>query len=247
MEILFSTDRFNVIKVDDKVGIAPLYLSVAILPFVQDNRGLPKQLGVLVEKNPMRSGKNMTVITGKDEGEDPDVLSTAQRRLLDISGLDVQDPDRWHFLGFMTTHKWVSQEIPCFAVDITGLSYNAPEEEENKDGVKDEKDKVFSIVSVNQALDSDDCFIPAMFMKIFKYIFGFASEQAEEEQIAKGGDKLEQEILAIDGIVGAGNSGKEWIIHVKAGSDKEGIKSRVQEIVGDVSIKIEETKEDKSE
>lgn len=237
MEIIHSTEKFNVIKDGDKMGIQPLSLSVAILPFVQDGRGLPKQLGILTEDNPMRSGKSMTVITGKADGEDPDVLTTAQKRLLAITGLDVQDMNRWYFLGFLTTHKWVMQEIPCFAVDITGMVYNKPEDTDES--------KEFSIVGVNKALEADDCFIPAMFMKIFKF-FGYTTQDENKEDQPKNSEsnKTSVELLSIPGVIGAGETDKGWLIHAKPGTDKVSIMSKAKSIVGeDVEVRVEETPE----
>lgn len=247
-EVLFSTDKFDVIKKDGKFGIEPHTLTVAILPFTRDGKGLPGQLGVLKEYNHVRSSVGITVITGKAEGEDPDILTAAQRKMFDRSGIDVQEPERWYFLGFLTTHKMVNQEIPCFACDITGMS--APEidpDDVDPDDPVDDKAPLFVLMGVNQALDTSDCFIPAIFMKIFKYIFGFnTGGDAGQKDDSKGEqpseDPHQKEILEIDGVLGAGEKKGVWQIHVRTDADKVAIKSKILTIVGeDATVNVEET------
>ena len=55
-KILSSTNRFDVIEREGKVGIRSTVESVMILPFINDDQGLPLMLGVLKEKNPFREG-----------------------------------------------------------------------------------------------------------------------------------------------------------------------------------------------
>jgi len=233
-KVLFSTDRFDVIEKDGRTGIEPKHMSVALLAFVRDVKGLPIQLGIIKEHNKIKSKDTYTVITGRIEGEDPDVLSAAQSKMLEVSGLDVQEPERWFYLGFIQTHKMINQEIPCFACDITGM--NLPE--------NDDED------------DIDDCYIPTIFMKMFRYIFGHGSdtekEQGAEQQqvVAPTGDSRGvKELADIDGVTGSGkNDDNVWIIHVAAGADQDSISSKVKSVLGDdAKFKIEIQKETKSE
>ena len=238
-KILFDSDRFSVIGRGDRVGIEPKSQYVCVLPFTKDSRGLPLALGCMVEYNQIRCKWTDTAITGKAEGADPDILSSAQRKMLDRSGLDIQEADRWYFLGFMTTHKMINQEFACFAVDVTGV--DLPEaEEKDEDAEPDEYDPRFEMRGVNQALDTDDCFIPTMFMKVFRYIFGFNTPEdagEETESDSKSGD----EIMEIEGVIGVSEENGEWTVSVETGSDKTSIKSKVQSILGDdVSIDVVE-------
>lgn len=250
-KVLYSTDKFDVLEKDGKVGIEPNALTVAVLPFTRDGRGLPGQLGVLKEYNRIRSKEAVTVITGKADGEDPDILTAAQRKLMERSGLDVQEPERWYFLGFMTTHKMVNQEIPCFACDITGLSAKDADEDiedVDPDAADVDSKPEFMLMNVNQALESDDCFIPTIFMKVFKFIFGFSSGDEDTHKKNPGHDNKKNEILNIEGVTGASNIDDEWIIHTKKDTDDIAIKSRVAEIVGDdIIIKIEEIPDENTE
>lgn len=178
-ESLFSTQHFDVVNRKGIVGIEPTNLNVVIMPYSKE-AGLPDKLGVLDEFNPFRSGeKSITLITGTAEGDDPDILSTAQRELKEESGYDVPDPDRWMFLGFLTTSKKIDQEHPCFAVDVTGLEVPTSNE---GDGTEKEAKAKFMLIPVKEALDTNDCFIPALFLKIFKYVLGFTVDKANKKE-----------------------------------------------------------------
>jgi hypothetical protein len=239
---IFKTDRFDVVEKEGKVGIVPHNLVVAVLPFTRDRRGLPMQLGVLKEYNRVWSKDSVVAITGIAQGEDPDILSSAMRRMRKVSGLDVQEPERWFFLGFMFTHKSVDQEMPCFACDITGMDIPAVDDEEWDDEESDGSRKPeFVLMNVAQAVDVTDCMIPAIFMKVFKYVFkldgGLDSHTAQT-------DPEYDEIMDIENVSGAGKSDGVWTVHVKKGSDITSIKSKIKSIVGDSKVKIEELADD---
>lgn len=202
-KIVLENEYFNVIEKGDMFGVEPTDLCVVIMPFEKDQRGLPKSLGVLKEFNPMRDGNySITLVTGRAEGEDPDVLSTAMRELKEESGYDVQDPEKWYYLGLMTGSKVVMQEHPCFAVDITGLT----KETKEGDGTEDEDKSEFILMPVKDALNTNDAFVPTLFMKIFRYIFGFDLGKDDEQQDEKLNNlkkKLDITYLNIDGVHGS--------------------------------------------
>jgi 8-oxo-dGTP pyrophosphatase MutT (NUDIX family) len=202
-KVIHKTDYFDVVEKDGMYGIEPSELCVVVMPFERDQRGLPKTLGVLKEYNPMRDGDySITLITGRADGEDPDVLSTAIRELKEESGFDVQEPDRWFYLGMMTGSKVVMQELPCFAVDITGLVKG----EKEGDGSKSEEKSKFIQMPVKDALNTNDAFVPTLFMKIFKYIFGFdigKDEQEPNDKLNNLKKKLDITYLNINGVNGS--------------------------------------------
>jgi 8-oxo-dGTP pyrophosphatase MutT (NUDIX family) len=204
VKVIDTNKYFSTIDIDGMFGIQPDDLCVVIMPYEKDKRGLPKMLGVLKEYNPMREGDySITLVTGRAEGEDPDSLSTAMRELKEESGYDVQDAERWSYLGNMTTSKLVMQELPCFAVDITGLT----KEEKEGDGTESEAKSKFMLMSVKEALNTNDSFIPTLFLKIFRYIFGFDLGKDEEVQPLDKVNNLKKKIdityLNIDGVNGS--------------------------------------------
>ena len=201
-KILSSNKYFDVVQKGGMYGVEPTEICVVIMPFEKDTRGLPKTVGVLKEYNPMREGEySTTLITGRAEGEDPDVLSTAMRELKEESGYDISDPDKWYYLGMMTGSKVVMQEHPCFAVDITGIT---PAEKEG-DGTESEEKSKYMNVSVKEALNTTDCFIPTLFLKIFKYIFGFDIGKDEDiiDKVNNLKKKLDITYLNIQGVNGS--------------------------------------------
>lgn len=249
-KILHTTQYFDVVQKGSMIGIEPVEICVVIMPFQRDANGLPKSIGVLKEYNPMRNGNySMTLVTGRTEDEDPDLLATAMREFKEESGFDVMDPERWCFLGFMTASKLVMQEHPCFAVDITGLE---KDEEKKGDGSESEAKSSFHIVSVKEALNTDDCFIPTLFMKIFKYIFNVNDFTPKSENDETDDDindiktKLDGKLLDLEGVNGSlivdvdGNKTIEYSVSKMSDEIKnsipkefEGIKITIKELDGE--------------
>lgn len=231
-KILFTTDRFEVVDSDGRQGIVPSGLNVVVMPFERDDKGLPKNIGVLREFNPLRSGNySITLITGGAEGEDPDLLSTAIRETKEESGYDVPDPERWFYLGLLTTSKLVSGECPCFAVDVTTLT---PKEKEG-DGSEGERKSEFKLVSVKEALQTDDCYVPSVFMRMFRFIFGKEMGEPKEEEKEEQIDpllkaenlrkRLDIKYLNYDGIIG---SAVKEVTAVKVGEGKVNEKKKIE-------------------
>lgn len=174
-EVLHTNDAFNVVLKDGRYGIEPNKLSVVVMAYTSV-KGLPVTIGVIDEVNPFRDGgKSLTLVTGYSNDEDPDIFSTAQRKLKDESGYDVMDPDRWTFLGFLTDGKYSSNSSPCFACDLTGI-----EPIESTDSSNEPSS--FRLLQIKDAFDTDDCFIPALFMKMFRYIFGNSEPKLDDTQ-----------------------------------------------------------------
>lgn len=181
-KILSSTNRFDVIEREGKVGIRSTVESVMILPFINDDQGLPLMLGVLKEKNPFREGGySISLISGTSEDEDPDFLETAKRELKEESGFDVTDNSKWHFLGTVTASKMVDAEHPCFGVDVTGLEKDIA----TTDGSESEKLSEFIFIPANDVVKAKDVFIPAIFLKLFKFVVGMDLYNRDDSTFGK--------------------------------------------------------------
>lgn len=166
---LFQTEYFDVIDVDGYIAVDPKELNVVVFPYVIGETGLPEKVGIYHEKNPIRKGGfHTTLVTGTADEQDADVLATAIRELKEESGYDVTDTDRWTYLGPITHSKMVKQEQPGFSVDITGLVPGPVV----GDGSVYEQESEFKIVSIKEALQSSDVYIPTLFIRIFKHVFG---------------------------------------------------------------------------
>jgi len=168
-KILYETKGLNVVERDGRIGIVPTFMNVVVMPFVSDDQGLPLAIGVLKETNPFREGGlTISLITGTSEDEDPDLLTTAKRELLEESGFKADENDRWYYLGSVTSSKFVDHEQPCFAVDVTGLQKG----EAITDGSPEEQEMEFKFIPANDVVKAKDIFIPGLFLKLFKYVLG---------------------------------------------------------------------------
>jgi 8-oxo-dGTP pyrophosphatase MutT (NUDIX family) len=182
---LFENDSFKVVEREGMLGIVPLFTNVVVMPFLSDQQGLPLSIGVLKEPNPFRDGGiSISLITGTSDEDDPDLLSTAKRELMEESGFDVQDNARWYFLGSVTSSKFVDHEQPCFAVDVTGIEKGEPQ----PDGTEKEQNMEFKFISANDVVKAKDVFIPGLFLKLFKYVLGI-DIQGQEQEFNLGKDK----------------------------------------------------------
>jgi 8-oxo-dGTP pyrophosphatase MutT (NUDIX family) len=177
-KIVYENEWFDVIDIDGWLGIEPRNINVIVMPYTRDDNGMIDKIGVRSEKNPMRSKLDITLITGDVDDADSDIMATAIRETNEESGYNVEDFDRWTYLGLFTNSKLVKQEQPCFAVDITGLTQG----DAIGDGSKHEEESSFSLVSVGDALLSTDVYIPAVFVRAFNYIVNTKGTSAPADE-----------------------------------------------------------------
>lgn len=181
-KVIHSNEWFDVIDKNGKFGVKPNSDSVIILPYINDEQGLPLMIGVLKEINYFREGGNsLSLISGRPDDDDPNLIETARRELKEESGYDVQDNDKWFFLGTVTATKFVDSEHPCFAVNVTDLERGKRE----TDGSEEEKKSEFSFISANDVVKTKDVFIPALFLKLFKYVVGMDLYQRDDSIFGK--------------------------------------------------------------
>lgn len=181
-KILHETRFLNMVERDGMVGIVPNFSNVVILPFISDNNGLPLLVGVLKEYNVFREGGySISPITGSTDEEDPNFLETAKRELAEESGYNVEDSNKWYFLGNAISSKFVDHEQPCFAVDVTETQRNEP----STDGSQQEAMSQFVFIPANDVVKCKDVFIPALFLKLFKFVLGKDLHTPDSEDLFK--------------------------------------------------------------
>ena len=186
-KILCSTDFLDLVERENMVGVVPKFSNVVILPFVSDDEGLPLLIGVLKEYNVFREGGySISPITGSSDEEDPNFLDTAKRELMEESGYDVQDSDRWYFLGNAISSKFVDHEQPCFAVDVSDIERGKPQ----TDGSKQESLSEFVFIPAHDVVKWKDVFIPALFLKLFKYVMGKDLYKSDSDLFEPKGFKI---------------------------------------------------------
>jgi 8-oxo-dGTP pyrophosphatase MutT (NUDIX family) len=168
-KVLYTAPRFDVIDRDGYIGLRPKDDSVIILPYVTDENNLPISIGVLRERNNFREGGySLTVVSGRTDDDDSGFLETAKRELKEETGFSVTENDKWFFLGTVTASKMVDTEHPCFAVNVTGIKRGTA----TTDGSENEKQSEFLFIPSNDVVKTKDVFIPALFLKLFKYVVG---------------------------------------------------------------------------
>lgn len=181
-KIVYKCKWFDLIENGENIGIRSKSDSVLVLPFISDDRGLPLSLGVLNEKNNFRTeGYATSIVSGSPEDEDPNILSTAKRELLEETGIDVEDDSRWYFLGTLTGSKFVDSIHPCFGVDVTGIEIG----EAKTDGSESERLSSFKFIDPNEVLSVEDPFISALFLRLFKYVAGVDIYSREDSIFSK--------------------------------------------------------------
>jgi len=177
-KVLYETPGLNLVERDGRIGVVPTFMNVVVMPFISDEQGLPLAIGVLKEPNPFREGgMTVSLITGTSDDEDPDLLTTAKRELMEESGFQADENERWYYLGSVTSSKFVDHEQPCFAVDVTGLQNG----EATTDGSPEEQEMEFKFIPANDVVKAKDIFIPGLFLKLFKYVLGIDIQGSTEE------------------------------------------------------------------
>ena len=164
-KILFQNEFIEVIQNNDRVGIKQKDPSVIILPYITDKNGNPEKLGLIAEPSPIRETKiSYTVITGSPDSKDLDILATAKRELKEEGGYEVNETDKWEYLGNIYTSKMIVNGNPAFGVDITGLEGIEPQ----GDGTGLEENSRFKLIPIAEAIGYDDALISCLFIKIFQ-------------------------------------------------------------------------------
>ena len=144
-KLIHSEKNFDVVEVEGLVGIKSKSMTVAVMPYTVDDKGLIENVGFLKEFNPFRIGGFAdTLITGTVETEDENLLDTVIRELKEEGGIEVPNEQRSRviFLGAVYPYKDSDRMIPIFAVDVTSLVMAEPE----GDGSKKESQSEFLMV-----------------------------------------------------------------------------------------------------
>jgi 8-oxo-dGTP pyrophosphatase MutT (NUDIX family) len=164
-KIIHQNDYIEVIQTEDRVAIKQKNPSVMILPYTIDGNGNPLKIGLIAEPSQIKESKiTYTVITGSPDDNDDDILETAKRELKEESGYEVEDIEKWDFLGNIHSSKLVVNANPAFGVDVTDFQRG----EKEGDGSQNEENTKFYLVDISEALDKDDALISCLFLKIFQ-------------------------------------------------------------------------------
>ena len=75
----------------------------------------------------------------------------------------------------------VDAEHPCFGVDVTGLEKDIA----TTDGSESEKLSEFIFIPANDVVKAKDFFIPAIFLKLFKFVVGMDLYNRDDSTFGK--------------------------------------------------------------
>lgn len=159
---------FDIISKDDYYAIRNNSSVVAVILYTLDENSLLDGIGVVKENNPhFQSGAYTGLVMGKVENEDPSLLFRAKREVLEETGYDVKEDDRWSFLGEMYTSKIFPEPIYCYSVDITDLK----NEKIKGDGSEHESSIIFQLLSLREAKMVNDSILLSCIFKLFLKLY----------------------------------------------------------------------------
>ena len=154
---------FEVAKEEKQwIGVFYKIENVVVLPYLTNEHGMVKEIGILKEFNPLRdSNYSDTLVTGGKNNSDETTLDTAQRELEEETGYSASEEERWTYLGLLTTSKMVDCYHPCYAVCLNDLKPKKIDKESIESLSK------FRFIPLGQAIKSTDGFILSLIMKFF--------------------------------------------------------------------------------
>jgi len=167
-KVVYENKWFDVVEINGQTGIKNKHMTVAVMPYDTDEYGMVKNIGLLHELNYFREGDYCdTLITGTVEYEDDSLLLTAKRELLEEGGFDVDENERWLFLGPIYPYKDGDKMIPVFAVDVTDKT----QAEAEGDGSDKEKNSKLHMVDVREGISCDEGLVLAAFLRLFNFMY----------------------------------------------------------------------------
>jgi 8-oxo-dGTP pyrophosphatase MutT (NUDIX family) len=158
----------EVVSLDGYQAVKTNNSAVAVVVYELDENGLLDKVGLITEKNPhFKNGTFSSLVMGKVESEDTSLFHRARIETLEEAGYEVEDPERWSFLGELYTSKIIVEPLYCYAVDITGISQGKI----NGDGSDQEKSLQFELVALSKIQEVNDSVFLSCVFKLFTNLY----------------------------------------------------------------------------
>ena len=142
--------------------------AVAVILYTLDKNDLLDQIGIVTEKNPnFPSGSYSGLVMGGVENGDSSLLTRAKIETTEESGYDIDENERWEYLGELFTSKLFPDPIYCYSVNATGLVPTLP----RGDGSEQESTIEFNLVPLNKVQDITDSIVQSCFFKLFSKLY----------------------------------------------------------------------------
>jgi 8-oxo-dGTP pyrophosphatase MutT (NUDIX family) len=159
---------FQIIEKDGYHAIKYKKPGVVVIPYQLDENQLLDKIGVVKETNPFKAdGYYTSLIMGSVEPEDKSLLKRAKIETLEEAGFDVNEDERWTFLGELYTDKMVVDPVHCFSVNLTGLEGTSP----IGDGSIHEVGIEFLLLPLNEIYKVNDSILQSCFFKLFNNLY----------------------------------------------------------------------------
>lgn len=159
---------FDIVDNDGIYAIKAKDSCVVILPYILDSDGSIEMIGVVEEKNPhFEAGTYKGPVMGGLEKGDSSIIQRAKLEMEEETGYNVQDLNRWIFLGQVYASKTMPDPIYCYAVNITDLKGEAPK----GDGSSQEEGIKFHLLPLSEIWSVPDALLYTCFFKLFSSLY----------------------------------------------------------------------------
>lgn len=159
---------FEIVEKDGIYAIKALDSCVIVLPYTLDQDGSIDSVGMVKERNPhQQTGFYIGPVMGTLEKDDRSIIHRAKKELTEETGYNVEELEKWVFLGEMVISKTMPDPIYFYAVDITGKDSSSPQ----GDGSPQEEGIEFMKVPLSELAKTKDVILNACFFKLFTSMY----------------------------------------------------------------------------
>ena len=157
-KIIIENELEKVIEQNDHYFVVNKKEIICILPYTITN-GLLTNIGVINKVNEETEEEIKTLIMGYLNKDDITNLSSANRILTDTIYLDIDDAERWMYLGELSMNQFSKSSFKIYAVDITNLE------------IKHNDISKFELLELPKVTQSNDILFLSSYIRLFNYFY----------------------------------------------------------------------------
>jgi len=171
-KIIIESELEKVIEQNEHYFVVNKREIICVLPYTIRN-GLLDNIGVIQKINEETEEEIKTLITGYLTKDDYTNLSGANRLLKDIVFLEIQEAERWIYLGELSMNQFSKSSFKIYGVDITGLEATHKEISN------------FELVELTKVTQSNDILFLSSYIRLFNYFYIKSLKHYKDEQTTK--------------------------------------------------------------
>ncbi|MFW6311044.1 MAG: hypothetical protein ACOC1K_02290 [Nanoarchaeota archaeon] len=165
-KLLLEGEFEDVIEIDNHFYLVNKKDKICVLPYTISTNGLLDKIGIIEDWNNIEDEKVLTLLNDYISTDDYSNILAANRILFEVLGNNVEEADRWMYLGSVYNNMTSDSPIKLYCVDITDISVKTDEE------VHDEKErKRFRLLDSSSVLQTDDILFLAAYLRLFNYFY----------------------------------------------------------------------------